>query len=749
MVNAPERGKGRQARRVYGLEPLERRCLLTVSFPAVESYTVGDDVQALAVGDFNKDGWPDIAATAFGSVQILLNNKDGSFTPQATSLGGSEFFGQKSLLFNVDYTATAIKVADLTGNGNLDLVISYELGYAGPFGFMVSMGNGDGTFQAPVFYATAATAKLPPIVLGDYNGDGKPDIAIMEANGLNIMMNNGDGTFQRPVVYPSYPAGTSNDQSGQLAVGDFDGDGKPDLAVSIESNDNDPIMAIYQNLGNGTFAPPVAVSGLPDAGGITAEEFAGNGLSPKPADLNGAGHTDIVETGSGKLGVTLNDGKGGFTTTVVSTASNVGSEQPIVADFDGDGKPDIAVVTYSSGSPVVSVFTNDGTGNFGTPTNFSLPQGVYLPTVAVADFDRDGKPDLVFLSNPGVTDGMTTTSFGVLLSAVPNPKLAAIASQTAYVGNVVKVTAVGSDIDPNKTLIYSANVGTIDPQTGAFSYTVLPGTTGMNVPVTITATDDSTPPLTGSQTFTIRVLDTPPFVILDQATGVNGLGFDFENLSVKTGQLMTVQAHFIDPDLLQSWTGSVDFYDGTLTIPLQLNADKTFTISHIFASPGTYHGILSIGDGDGGGGPAYLNITVTGSGTTGTGTGSPPVRVSSIEMTVAKKVITEFVVQFDGAVTGAGNAANYRLALVTTKRVKKHSVVITKYIPIKRVSYNSTNEIVDIIPAGKIAPGRINHLSISASGILDSLGQALDGNNDGQPGGDLVASVGKSTVTIR
>ena len=73
---------------------------------------------------------------------------------------------------------------------------------------------------------------------------------------------------------------------------------------------------------------------------------------------------------------------------------------------------------------------------------------------------------------------------------------------------------------------------------------------------------------------------------------------------------------------------------------------------------------------------------------------------------------------------------------------------VSKTVPIKSVVYDSVDDLAEIFPAGKLAPGKINQLTITASGILDSLGRPLDGNNDGQPGGNLVADVGKALVTI-
>ena len=114
-----------------------------------------------------------------------------------------------------------------------------------------------------------------------------------------------------------------------------------------------------------------------------------------------------------------------------------------------------------------------------------------------------------------------------------------------------------------------------------------------------------------------------------------------------------------------------------------------------------------------------------------------------------KGAITAFNVQFSGTVAGAGNPANYHLLLVTTKKVKKKVVTTTKRLGIKSVIYNASTNIAELVAAGKLVPGKVNELTITAAGLIDFLGRPLDGDDDGEPGGDLIATIRGKVVTIR
>jgi len=243
-------------------------------------YAVGGLPRAVAVGDFNGDGKLDLAVSYYNSqapgysafVSILLGNGDGTFQKPLSYKGG-----------NIAPPMTLpVAVGDLNGDGKLDLVVAnFEPGTVSVF-----FGNGDGTFQPHVDYATPGGAVATSVVVADFNGDGKPDLAVTAAGGLSIYLNSGTGTFP---TRKDYDAGSG---FVYLAVGDFNGDGKLDLAaVDCPQTCQNPngvagSIAILLGNGDGTFRTPVNYA---------------VGVSPvfvAAADLNGDGKLDLAVANS-------------------------------------------------------------------------------------------------------------------------------------------------------------------------------------------------------------------------------------------------------------------------------------------------------------------------------------------------------------------------------------------------------------------------------------------------------------------
>src|ERR1017187_6433100 len=178
-------------------------------------YTAGGGGRVVAAGDFNRDGKPDLAvAGAPSMLSILLGNGDGTFQPPVNYAVGPD--------------PVAMTVGDFTGNGKQSLAVDNEGTSYAPFAsstVSVLLGNGDGTFQPAVNYTVGAAPEA--VVIGDFNGDRKLDLAVMAAysNLIAILLGNGDGTFQSPVNFAVMQPANA------LAVGDFNSNGKPDLAV--------------------------------------------------------------------------------------------------------------------------------------------------------------------------------------------------------------------------------------------------------------------------------------------------------------------------------------------------------------------------------------------------------------------------------------------------------------------------------------------------------------------------------------
>jgi hypothetical protein len=280
----------------------------------------------------------------------------------------------------------SIAVGDFNGDGKLDLAVANK----GSNNLKILLGNGDSTFT-PTSASPAAGATPYGLVVGDFNGDGKLDLAVANpgSNSVTILLGNGDGTFTPPSASPA--AGTTPHE---LAVGDFNGDGKLDLAVA---NSGSNTVTILLGNGDGTFTPSAA---SPATGSLPFGIAVG--------DFNGDGKLDLAVTNQTDSTVTLllGNGDGTFTPAATSPATGSSPSGIAVGDFNGDGKLDLAVV--NSGSNTVTILLGNGDGTFtpsaASPATGSLPFGI-----AVGDFNGDGKLDLAVTNQ---TDSTVTLLLG-------------------------------------------------------------------------------------------------------------------------------------------------------------------------------------------------------------------------------------------------------------------------------------------------------------------------------------------------
>jgi hypothetical protein len=291
---------------------------------------------------------------------------------------------------------SSVAMGDFNGNGKLDLAVASE----GSNSVGVLLGNGDGTFQAPQNFAAGYTPVS--VAIGDFDGrhyaNGQPimDLAVanLNTNTVSVLLGNGDGTFQ---TAKSYAVGNNPNS---IAVGDFDGDGTPDLAVTNQSS---ATVSVLLGNGDGTFR--------------TAQSYA-VGFSPTSVavgDFNRDSKPDlaVANSGSNSVSVLLGNGDGTF-----QPAQNIafayGPTSVVAGDFNGDGKPDLAVSgALLSNQAYVSVLLGNGDGTFQPAQN--IPFGYITDLVAVGDLNGDGNLDLVtanpFNNNVGVLLGNGDGSF--------------------------------------------------------------------------------------------------------------------------------------------------------------------------------------------------------------------------------------------------------------------------------------------------------------------------------------------------
>ncbi len=339
----------------------------SVAFTLASSPAVGSRPMSVAVGDFNGDGNLDLAIANYcgygcpSTVSVLLGDGTGNFTLASSPAAGD--------------SPESVAVGDFNGDGKLDLAVANETG-----GVSILLGDGTGNFTLA---SSPAAGNVPTsVAVGDFNGDGKLDLAVADwgsgygsEGAVSVLLGDGTGNF-------SLASSTATDvNSDAVAVGDFNGDGKLDLAVANRTAGTVSIL-LGDGAGNFTLVSSLAVGDTPYS--VAVGDFSGDGILDL-AVSNGEGFT---------VSVLLGDGTGHFTL----ASSPVVGHWPVsvaVDDFNGDGKLDLAFANEAS---ACSVFLGDGTGHF-TPGSY-MAAGGSPESVAVGDFNGDGKLDLA-IANGG------------------------------------------------------------------------------------------------------------------------------------------------------------------------------------------------------------------------------------------------------------------------------------------------------------------------------------------------------------
>jgi uncharacterized membrane protein len=447
-------GRGQSSAKAR-VAPLTQSATPPLFLPAV-TYVAGkgglyNGTSSVAVADVNGDGKPDLlvanacinstpdgTCTADGSVGVLLGNGDGTF--QAVVLYDSG--GQ---------AAQSVAVADVNGDGRLDLLVTNL--FSSTVG--VLLGNGDGTFRSAVTYDSGGVNPFS-VAVGDVNGDGKPDLVVANSNTatVGVLLGNGNGTFQSAMIYGPLTFGARS-----VAVADVNGDGKPDLVVGSG------FFTVQVLLGNGdgTFQSGASYN----SGGFGA-------LSVAIVDVSGDGKPDLVvancapnasngcggTSANGVVGVLLGNGDGTFQSVITYDSGGKDDASVAVADVNGDGKPDALVAhgcdaSGDCGNGTVGVLLGNGDGTFESAVTYNSGGllGGGATSVAVADVNEDGKPDLL-VANSCASTICTNGTVGVLLNNAPFDKTPPVITLSATPkvlwppnGKMVRVTISGAITD--------------------------------------------------------------------------------------------------------------------------------------------------------------------------------------------------------------------------------------------------------------------------------------------------------------
>jgi len=320
----------------------------SIFLAALDYDSAGQDTRSVAVADLNNDGFVDLVTAdscatnncSGGSISVLLGNGDGTFQAAVGYSSGGE-------------NATAVAISDVNHDGKPDVVVVNNCANNSNCtngSVSVLLGNGDGTFQPAVSYSSGGEDSLS-IAVADVNGDGYPDLLVANDCGSNnctsgsvsVLLGKGDGTFNAAVAYSSGGQGAMF-----VVVGDVNGDGKPDLAVANQcvsnSNCSNGVVSVLLGNGDGTFNPAVNYNAI----GIYTTSIA-------IGDVNGDGHADLVASNQcitnncseGSLSVFLGNGDGTFQAAVGYPSGGQDATSIALADINGDGKPDLLVANQT------------------------------------------------------------------------------------------------------------------------------------------------------------------------------------------------------------------------------------------------------------------------------------------------------------------------------------------------------------------------------------------------------------------
>src|SRR5262245_6427225 len=570
----------RPASRRLNLELLEGRVVPSISFHAAGTYyTGGYNPYTVASGDFNHDGAIDLATVngENSTVGVLLGRGDGTFAGPVTYSVGTAPYG--------------VAAGDFNGDGNLDLAVGDFAANA----VWILRGKGDGTFDVPTSNATGACQLR--LAVAAFNRDGKPDLAVTRTSNENsrvgVLINDGSGGFQAPVSYAtgSVPTG--------LAVGDFNGDGKPDIATA---NTTASSLSVLINDGSGGFR--TAVNYGAGNGGWSTYLALG--------DFNGDGKSDLALINANDSGTIFLHNGSGSVAPRTNFSIAIGSPYSLaVGDFNRDGKTDLALgfekdtylysfLDYGFGPNFqydlyyydvyqtdvgISVLEGSGNGTFISETDVvtysylsesgplfapmgGVPVSDPIHALAVGDFDGNSYPDIVGIESFGTADLAINTQLSPQFTMTFSPA-------TAAAGSVLSVTISALDHAGNPYPSY----------TGTVHFTSSDSQADLPAGYTFTAADH------GVHTFSVslKTAGAEPLTVAAPATSVSAttsitvtpaaassfsIGGPYQPSSGATGTLVLTA---VDPygNVATGYTGTVHFSssDAAATLP----GNYTFT----------------------------------------------------------------------------------------------------------------------------------------------------------------------------
>lgn len=344
------------------------------SYPTGSGLGPGPAPVTTVAADFDGDGDQDVASTSqFGQAAAIIvpNRGDGTFGAPNSVAGTTG--------------AQSLTTADVNGDGKPDLIGMTATTV------LVLLGNGSGGFAAPRSYPVTLGGQIQAIPV-ELTNDGKPDIAVPTFNGIQTLIGNGDGSFRAGPTTRLLAAAIS-----AIAGARLNHDSKTDL-LAVDGFSG----SVIQLLGQGT-------------GGFTVGARLTSGLIPEDVaavELNGDGIDDVAVIGSFSfsLATALSDGNGGFAGALIPTVQGggIGPTSVAVADLDGDAKQDLVVSDVANPfAPELLVFSGNDTVRPNRSASLAVDRFPQNP--AIADYNADGRPDIAVAGTGTLSVRLNTT----------------------------------------------------------------------------------------------------------------------------------------------------------------------------------------------------------------------------------------------------------------------------------------------------------------------------------------------------
>lgn len=427
---------------------------------------------AFAQGDFNGDGYRDIAMAAVGGVLILLGKGDGTFA--------------SADYYDVGHTVGAVAVADFSGDKIPDIAVSVQAPYP-----RILVGNGAGQFTLAADQNQSYGSQTPSgsMTTGDFNGDGSSDLYMLVSTqayqfGQPFVLFGADNdTFATPLALSSGPA----------LVGDLNGDGRTDMVAL-----GDGVILAFLGQKNETFRQ-VSTPLVHPTSGLAAL-----------GDVNRDGKPDLLTLEYPAIRVWLGNGDGTFAQSTLLSAppEQLNLMSAAIADLDGDGNPDIIAVSYPNelGSPYpLVIYYGNGDGTFQDPV--LLPVTHSYTELVVADINGDNKPDLVLSDGNciAVMANLGERSFAPEEHYVAGQQISGLTVTDLNNDGFPDIVAANADGTTVVVLLNQPNGNPIDgaPSNGVFTITPEPAQYGQPVTLSITMSSPSGPVPTGSVSFSV------------------------------------------------------------------------------------------------------------------------------------------------------------------------------------------------------------------------------------------------------